>query len=334
MRLNLPTQSPPGVVGQYNHRIWASGPLSCCLRSSHAPCCWPQLTEFILSEQLFLQSCAKVSRSVFDQLDTSSAPPVRRELFERYRDLMACTAWNVHSLLEAPVSNCVSQNIALVRWIEEYAHLWISYGRALCNALVLNKTEALLLDHLWSDLLKRSNAPGKATHPLQAVMLEPIARLTEYSLFLLKLAESHKDSTAEFFTRAHQRCHDVSVALQTDCQNADITRAFWDSCSTKLAGITILFSYGESFLMFPFFIDVLRTPERRLIRESRSHPISLANSGRFSSHWFILLTDVLIHVSGYSTHTAHPLSTIWVEPLSDSPSTPSKVFYFITIQLS
>ena len=244
MRLNLPAQSPPGAGGQSNQRIWASGSLSCCLRSSHASCCWPQLAEFLLSEQLFLRGCAKVSRGVFDQLDTTSAPAVRRELFDHYRQLMACTACNVHSLLEAPSTSCAGQSVALVRWIEEYAQLWMSYGRALCNAtavnaLVLNKTEALLLDHLWPDLLQKSTAPGKSSHPLQAVMLEPIARLAEYALQLGKMAECHvnrKDATAEWCTQAEQRCRDISAALELDCQSADTTRAFWDSCSSKLAG--------------------------------------------------------------------------------------------------
>ena len=71
-------------------------------------------------------------------------------------------------------------------------------------------------------------------------------------------------------------------------------------------------------------LDALRTPERRLIRESRSHPITLLKSGRFSSHWFIILTDVLVHV-GYSTHVTYPLNTIWVEPLQDCEANQSKV---------
>lgn len=77
------------------------------------------------------------------------------------------------------------------------------------------------------------------------------------------------------------------------------------------------------------FTDALRTPERRLIRESRSHPINLVNSGRFSSHWFIILTDVLVHV-GYSGHVVYPLDTIWVEPLQDTETQVSYFEFLIT----
>lgn len=78
---------------------------------------------------------------------------------------------------------------------------------------------------------------------------------------------------------------------------AELTKIFWEN-SGKL-------------------VELLRSPERRLIRESRTYPISVLNYSRFSSHWFILLTDIFIHVIGTS-HTVHPLPTLWVDPLADS----------------
>ncbi|XP_046588245.1 alsin isoform X5 [Neodiprion lecontei] len=80
-------------------------------------------------------------------------------------------------------------------------------------------------------------------------------------------------------------------------KEAETTKQFWES-SGKL-------------------VELLRSPDRRLIRESRTHPISVLNCGRFSTHWFVLLTDILIHVNGTS-HTVHPLPTLWVEPLQDT----------------
>lgn len=80
-------------------------------------------------------------------------------------------------------------------------------------------------------------------------------------------------------------------------KEAETTKQFWES-SGKL-------------------VELLRSPDRRLIRESRTHPIAVLNSSRFSTHWFVLLTDILIHVNGTS-HTVHPLPTLWVEPLQDT----------------
>ena len=62
----------------------------------------------------------------------------------------------------------------------------------------------------------------------------------------------------------------------------------------------------------------------RLLRESRSQPMTVLNSGRFSTHWFILLSDVLVHV-GYSGHATYPLATIWVDAVPDSSDTAAKV---------
>lgn len=78
---------------------------------------------------------------------------------------------------------------------------------------------------------------------------------------------------------------------------AELTIAFWEK-SAKV-------------------VESLKTPERRLIRDSQSHPIYLQNSSIFTSHSFILLSDAFVHVCG-SSYTLHPLSTLWVELLSDS----------------
>lgn len=297
MRLNLPAQSPNGKPS----RVWATGPLSCCLLCNQSCRCWPHWSEFVLSEQLFLRNCLKVARGILDQLESSTTnSAVRRELFDRYRDLMACTAVNVHSLIET--DDCANLSIGLVRWINEYMHVWRSYGQALCNAtvvhsLVLSKSENALLDPEIFPQVRRPGSDNFAT-----LMNEPLGRLKEYSIHLENLIESHRqrnDKNMDRYKYASQRCLDMAATLMQECRTADLTKAFWDSCSAKLT-------------------DTLRTPVRRLIRESRSHPIGLVNSGRFSSHWFIILTDVLVHVSGSSSHVTYPLATIWVEPMQES----------------
>ncbi|GJQ66990.1 hypothetical protein Trydic_g7984 [Trypoxylus dichotomus] len=66
-------------------------------------------------------------------------------------------------------------------------------------------------------------------------------------------------------------------------------------------------------------VEHLKTADRRIIRESHQFPIHLYNAGLFSSHWFILLNDVFIHMNG-STSIVHNLKTIWVEPQQDNTS--------------
>ncbi|XP_039278574.1 alsin-like isoform X2 [Nilaparvata lugens] len=60
-----------------------------------------------------------------------------------------------------------------------------------------------------------------------------------------------------------------------------------------------------------------RTPQRRLLRDSKTHALTLHNASRFSNHWFILLSDAFVHISG-ATQTIHSLDTLWVEPAQDT----------------
>ena len=240
MRLNLPAQSPTGRPS----RVWATGPLSCCLRCNQICPCWPHWSEFVLSEQLFLRNCLKVVRGIFDHLESSpsTTSAIRRELFDRYRDLMACTAVNVHSLIES--DNCDNLSIGLVRWINEFMHVWRTYGQALCNAtvvhaLALNKSENALLD---PEYIQQGSVGRAGSDILATLMNEPLGRLKDYSSHLGKLIESHlqrNDKNIDCYKHASQQCLNIAADLMQDCRTADLTKSFWESCSTKLTGILI-----------------------------------------------------------------------------------------------
>ena len=234
MRLNLPAQSPTGRPS----RVWATGPLSCCLRCNQSCCCWPHWSEFVLSEQLFLRSCLKVCKGILDHLEAPTTSAIRRELFDRYRDLVACTAVNVHSLIDS--DNCSNLSIAIVHWVGEYMQVWREYGRVLCNAtvvhsLALSKTENALLD---PEFIQQGGVGRSGGDFFNTLMNEPLGRLKEYAAHLEKLIESHVDrNDTDCYKLASQQCLDVSAVLLHECQSADTTRAFWDSCSAKLTGI-------------------------------------------------------------------------------------------------
>ncbi|XP_063601121.1 uncharacterized protein LOC134777214 [Penaeus indicus] len=84
---------------------------------------------------------------------------------------------------------------------------------------------------------------------------------------------------------------------------AEVTRTFWDSNAGLVARLP----------------KELFSPVRRLIRDSKMHPISLHNAGRFSSHSFILMSGVLLHIQ-YSTVALYPLETMWVETVPAASS--------------
>ena len=190
--------------------------------------CTDLWTELLISEQLFLRQCLNVYHSIVEVLlpsgshCTSSTSSVRQTLFSRYKDLVSAVAYNVHTLLNVPPSGW---DVSIVRWCDEYIQLYGSYTEALNNALVVNalhlsKSELLQLDKLGT--------------PFQRVMIEPIERLREYSFHLDQLAAvlvERKD-----FSRAARSYKDAACAMEIEYQKADLTRHFWDSCSTKIIG--------------------------------------------------------------------------------------------------
>ncbi|MGH0148208.1 UNVERIFIED_CONTAM: hypothetical protein FKN15_043123 [Acipenser sinensis] len=82
-----------------------------------------------------------------------------------------------------------------------------------------------------------------------------------------------------------------------------------------------LHEYGRVLLKLAtcFEVDSLRKPSRRLICESSNKALTLQSAGRFSVNWFILFNDALVHAQ-FSTHHVFPLSTLWVEPISEETS--------------
>lgn len=84
---------------------------------------------------------------------------------------------------------------------------------------------------------------------------------------------------------------------------AEVTRTFWDSNAGLAARLP----------------KELFSPVRRLIRDSKMYPISLHNAGRFSSHSFILMSGVLLHIQ-YSSVALYPLETMWVETVPAASS--------------
>ncbi|XP_041897353.1 alsin isoform X5 [Corvus kubaryi] len=89
----------------------------------------------------------------------------------------------------------------------------------------------------------------------------------------------------------------LAVHLSRKIKEAEYTLGFWKTFPGKMT-------------------DSLRKPERRLICESSNRGLSLQHAGRFSVNWFILFNDALVHAQ-FSTHHIFPLSTLWVEALSE-----------------
>ena len=100
------------------------------------------------------------------------------------------------------------------------------------------------MDKRWSGINELSpewrTASLTMCTPLQRVMMEPLERLREYVFHLDRLAGAHseaKDHCVAHLTRASRRYKDAATGMEAEYQKADLTRGFWDSCSSKLIGM-------------------------------------------------------------------------------------------------
>ncbi|XP_067154944.1 alsin isoform X1 [Apteryx mantelli] len=134
---------------------------------------------------------------------------------------------------------------------------------------------------------------------LNALFFMPFGRLHNYARTLLKLATCFEVASPEYQKlQDSSSCYEsLAVHLSRKRKEAEYTLGFWKTFPGKMT-------------------DSLRKPERRLICESSNRGLSLQHAGRFSVNWFILFNDALVHAQ-FSTHHIFPLSTLWVEAVSE-----------------
>lgn len=216
---------------------------------------------------------------------------------------------------EKHINEC---DISLIKNLEEYIYLYRKYYLAVSNLIVIggfahinNVIDVpLSIYNLFSDQLP-SNKQKNNKKTLEAIVglafVQPLTRLSSYKCIAQSLLRyKTKQKKLETKTNIEDRLNKVVSSLdalieeqEKKRKEADVTKLFWETIGKNL--------------------DQYRTPERRLIRESKSRQLSLVNPGRFSSHWFILFNDLFVHVNG-STPTVHPLITLWVESIPNTDS--------------
>ncbi|KAF7655197.1 hypothetical protein LDENG_00059690 [Lucifuga dentata] len=138
---------------------------------------------------------------------------------------------------------------------------------------------------------------------LVSLLYQPLQQLHQYSRALLKLAACYDVNTTEYLCLHQGFCQfeSLSASLLRRKKEAETTLVFWQSHSGKNTVCQ----------------EILRLPQRRVVCESSNRSLTLQNAGRFSSHWFILFNDALVHTQS-STHHVHPLTCLWVKPVTES----------------
>ncbi|XP_057324785.1 alsin isoform X2 [Microplitis mediator] len=258
------------------------------------------LEEMIIVNQHLIKPFKKKS-------NTTQESNAYNTLCHCYTELMSFIALNVLSLCDFSNYICEAYEVTLVANVDEFITVYRYYLNAICDitslggfvhiAKIMNELP-LTVVRLFKDKVVVKSKQIQNEDLIVTALQHPLQQLNRYKVMISNLIKSNGTNMGiERLQEALVKWERFSDDREKRQREADQTKTFWEN-SGKL-------------------IELLRSPERRLIRESRSHPISLLNSSRFSSHWFILLTDCFIHVIGTS-HTVHPLPTLWVEPLADT----------------
>lgn len=260
------------------------------------------LLEDIALEQIFLEELVTAQSTLIKPLQRKNFASPDMNVYETlcrcYNEISYFTALNISSLIEFCNGNTPDTEMIMIKYSEEQLFMFKNYLKIICDVTSLGGFQYIsqiidLPQHLYKLTSQTfSKRDKKAPECLiQWLFSHPLQRLSIYSLICHKLIRRK-------ITR-DSRLHDIMKKWdslnfeQEQKQNeADITRKFWENS-------------GKS-------VELLKSPERRLIRESKAFPIFLQNAGRFSSHWFILLSDMFIHINGTSS-TTHNLITLWVE---------------------
>ncbi|CAE1150413.1 ALS2 [Acanthosepion pharaonis] len=157
---------------------------------------------------------------------------------------------------------------------------------------------------VFADILDETNTEKiNFASALQRIMQYPLRRLKEYGHMADKLSMGYPlDSEMRSFLSGISIAWDsLKLASNEEHKQADITRLFWEASTQRL-------------------VESLRTPERRLLRDTKQHPLTQASAGRFSVHNFLLFNDIFVHVHG-SSITIFPLETVWVDTSTEIEQT-------------
>ncbi|XP_063974137.1 alsin isoform X2 [Diachasmimorpha longicaudata] len=289
--------------------ISSSGRYSLCSTIPSSP---PGVTEDLKVEQIFLEEMITVHQNLIKPFQKKAGATQETNVYDTlcrcYTELLSLTALNAMTLEDFSNQIGEAYEVSLVSHYEEFITVYKYYLNAICDVVSLGGFGHMgklmsdlpaILTRLFNDSSNLDHPAPRKTQEVIAVALQyPLTRLNRYKHMIQTLIKTNGPKMGiERLQEALMKWERIIDDQERRIKEAEMTRVFWES-SGKL-------------------VDLLRSPERRLIRESRSHPIFLSNSSRFSSHWFILLTDIFIHASGAS-YTAHALQTLWVETLADS----------------
>ncbi|XP_062434697.1 alsin isoform X2 [Rhea pennata] len=272
------------------------------------------LHELASTERRFYFKLSEIKSQVLrpllglDNLGSANTIQLLQEMASRFSKLCYLIGQHGASLSSFLRGVKEARSLAILKHSSLFLDSYTEYCTSVTNFLVMGGFMLLAkpaIDFLSKNqelLQKLSEVNEENTQlveVLNALFFMPFGRLHNYARTLLKLATCFEVASPEY--QKLQDCsscyESLAVHLSRKRKEAEYTLGFWKTFPGKMT-------------------DSLRKPERRLICESSNRGLSLQHAGRFSVNWFILFNDALVHAQ-FSTHHIFPLSTLWVEAVSE-----------------
>lgn len=239
------------------------------------------------SEQKFLQDTLNIYQNILKpfrkKLYFINKNPTIDHLCQQYLNLLNMTAVNLKSMMDYYNGIIGFHDILFLISSTEMTASYRAYTTCFCDVVVM---QGFSNENLVLDKVKDS----------RKLFMAPFQRVWCYVDFICYLLEMTSLNNT-FLDEKRSVWEKYKIEKDLAIELADKTAKFWETNGKSLA-------------------PKLQSSERRLIVDSKEVQLKLMASNRFSSHWFILFSDVFCHNTSSSLQL-YPLKTLWISPLLD-----------------
>ncbi|KAJ6632656.1 Alsin like, partial [Pseudolycoriella hygida] len=239
------------------------------------------------SEQKFLQDMLQTYQSILKpfrkKLYFTNKNPTIDHLCQQYLNILNMTAVNLKSMVDFYNETIGYTDVLFLISSTEMTASYRAYTTCFCDVVVMH------------GFLNENLALGKVKDT-RKIFMALFQRVWCYVDFICHLLEINSLNNA-FLEEKRSVWEKYKIEKDLAIELADKTAKFWETSGKPLAA-------------------KLQSSERRLILDSKELSLKLMASNRFSSHWFILFSDVFCHYTG-SNLQLYPLNTLWISPLLD-----------------
>lgn len=213
-----------------------------------------------------------------------------KQFFHQYNRIISCTAVNIQSMAAFSRAKTNCAKLCFVRNANEYISVYRTYVQCYCEILC-------------SDDYKRMCETILPTTDFEAKFSTPLHHIVNYIEFAKELLAAN-EATMSIVQSAHTHWEQFKQEMDAMLHTAERTVTFWKTNAKT-------------------FPTMMHVPQRRFILDSKTLPLKLIPSSRFTSQWFLLFDDCFCVCSGSATVRQYQLNTLWVCSVSDKEVAPS-----------